>query len=428
MTVQYDDRKGLTYDAAGQLSPMAYRAVQPGRHAGLAPELAPKLAHVEVLPTDGLPSEARFSAEGDASVQDADIQDADIQDAEPQAGVVQASGLQHLASEGVNGAPVRAAAEATSPADHAGSVSLSAEGSLLSEVVAISTASSALPSCADADQMLRVATELARDIIGLARVAFYIRDPSAERLLFRGSWATEADGSTRSDHDTVRELAVCDGLALQNLRETGSPALCRARSEWFVSSDAEPGGEDDWVMVTPLFAAGHLVGMLCNDAPRGQLPEPAKQAAAAVLCGMVAIDYVARRGPVRFQPLGVATAPSQLVQRIRDAIDENPARRGKDLAVEFGVSPGHLARAFKREMGLSLVDYRNRKRIDRFWDTLRRRGRAYSLKQAAFDAGFGSYAQFNRIHKKLVGVGPRLGARRTEAAPFEARDGVDAAS
>jgi len=221
---------------------------------------------------------------------------------------------------------------------------------------------------------------------------------------------------------------VHDGLALQNLRETGSPALCRARSAWFVASEAEPVVDDDPIMVTPLFAAGHLVGMLCNDAPRGQLPEPSKQAAAAVLCGMVAIDYVARRGPVRFQPLGVATAPSQLVQRIRDAIDENPARRGKDLAVEFGVSPGHLARAFKREMGLSLVDYRNRKRIDRFWDTLRRRGRAYSLKQAAFDAGFGSYAQFNRIHKKLVGVGPRLGARRTEAAPFEARDVADAAS
>jgi AraC-like DNA-binding protein len=79
-------------------------------------------------------------------------------------------------------------------------------------------------------------------------------------------------------------------------------------------------------------------------------------------------------------------------------------------------------------MGLSLVDYRNRKRIDRFWDTLRRRGRAYSLKQAAFDAGFGSYAQFNRIHKKLVGVGPRLGARRTEATPFEARESSEVPS
>jgi AraC-like DNA-binding protein len=402
MTVQYDDRKALTYDAAAQMSPMAYRAVQPGRHAGVAPELAAKLADVAVLAADGLAGEPRFPAEG-AGARDAET------------------------APDTAGSPSSASAGAASGED-AASVSLSAEGgSLLSEVVAISTASSALPSCADADQMLRVATELARDIIGLSRVALLIRDPSAERLLFRGSWATQADGTTRSDHDTVRELSVRDGLALQNLRETGSPALCRSRSAWFVSSDGEQaGGDDDSIMVTPLFAAGHLVGMLCNDAPRGQLPEPAKQAAAAVLCGMVAIDYVARRGPVRFQPLGVATAPSQLVQRIRDAIDENPARRGKDLAVEFGVSPGHLARAFKREMGLSLVDYRNRKRIDRFWDTLRRRGRAYSLKQAAFDAGFGSYAQFNRIHKKLVGVGPRLGARRTEAAPYEARDGADA--
>lgn len=418
MTVQYDDRKGLTYDATGSSSPMAYRTVPPGRHAGVAPELVTKLTDVAVAPTDGLADELRFAAEG---------ADAGGPDGAP-------DGVGSVSTISASGAAATNLSEPNhpqaNPAERGGaSVALSAEGgSLLSEVVAISTASSALPSCADADQMLRVATELARDIIGLSRIAFYIRDPSAERLLFRGSWATQADGSTRSDHDTVRELSVRDGLALQNLRETGSPALCRSRSAWFVTSEAEPSGDDDTIMVTPLFAAGHLVGMLCNDALRGQLPEPAKQAAAAVLCGMVAIDYVARRGPVRFQPLGVATAPSQLVQRIRDAIDENPARRGKDLAVEFGVSPGHLARAFKREMGLSLVDYRNRKRIDRFWDTLRRRGRAYSLKQAAFDAGFGSYAQFNRIHKKLVGVGPRLGARRTEAAPYEARDGADAAS
>jgi AraC-like DNA-binding protein len=314
-----------------------------------------------------------------------------------------------------------------------------AGGSLLAEVVAISTASSALPSCADADEMLRVAAELARDVIGLSRVGFFMRDPSAERLIFRGTWGTAPGGETKAEHDAFNELSLEDGLALQNLRESGSPALCRSRASWFsvaaagdavvASPEVAPSGasevgssEEGWVMITPLFAAGHLVGVMYNEASGPHGGEPGKQAAAAVLCGMVAIDYIARRGPVRFQPLGVAAAPSLLVQRIRDAIDENPARRGKDLAVEFGVSPGHLARAFKREMGLSLVDYRNRKRIDRFWDALRRRGRAYSLKQAAFDAGFGSYAQFNRIHKKLVGVGPRLGARRTEAAAYEVRD------
>jgi AraC-like DNA-binding protein len=315
-------------------------------------------------------------------------------------------------------------------AEHGGVLSLSlGGGSLLAEVVAISTASSTLPSCADADEMLRVAAGLARDVIGLERVAFYMRDPSAERLIFRGTWGTGEDGVTRSEHGSFHELTVRDGLALQNLRGCGLPALCRSRSSWGTPDSAPAGADEDGLlMITPLFAAGHLVGVMYNDAARSQGGEPGKQAAAAVLCGMVAIDYVARRGPVRFQPFGVASMPSQLVQRIRDAIDENPARRGKDLAVEFGVSPGHLARAFKREMGLSLVDYRNRKRIDRFWDTLRRRGRAYSLKQAAFDAGFGSYAQFNRIHKKLVGVGPRLGARRTEATAYEAREASEAAS
>jgi AraC-like DNA-binding protein len=306
-------------------------------------------------------------------------------------------------------------------AEHGDMLALSVEG------VAISTASSALPSCADADEMLRVAAGLARDVIGLERVAFYMRDPSVDRLIFRGTWGTGADGVTRSEHGSQHELSVRDGLALQNLRDSGMPGLCRPRSGWQASPT--PGeDEDGWIMVTPLFAAGHLVGIMYNDVLRPQGVEPGKQAAAAVLCGMVAIDFVARRGPVRFQPLGAASMPSQLVQRIRDAIDENPARRGKDLAVEFGVSPGHLARAFKREMGLSLVDYRNRKRIDRFWDTLRRRGRAYSLKQAAFDAGFGSYAQFNRIHKKLVGVGPRLGARRSEAGVFESGDASDVPS
>jgi AraC-like DNA-binding protein len=324
--------------------------------------------------------------------------------------------------------PSRTSPLAYDGAEHGDMLALSVEGgSLLAEVVAISTASSALPSCADADEMLRVAAGLARDIIGLERVAFYMRDPSADRLIFRGTWGTDADGVTRSEHGSQHELSVREGLALQNLRDTGMPGLCRPRSGW-LSPAASGGDEEGWVMVTPLFAAGHLVGIMHNDVPRPQGVEPGKQAAAAVLCGMVAIDFVARRGPVRFQPLGVASMPSQLVQRIRDAIDENPARRGKDLAVEFGVSPGHLARAFKREMGLSLVDYRNRKRIDRFWDALRQRGRAYSLKQAAFDAGFGSYAQFNRIHKKLVGVGPRLGARRNEGAPFEAREVREIAS
>ena len=104
------------------------------------------------------------------------------------------------------------------------------------------------------------------------------------------------------------------------------------------------------------------------------------------------------------------------MQRVRNAIDQNLATRGQQLAAEFGVSPGHLARTFKREMGVSLVEYRNRKRFDRFCEFIQRNGRRHSLKQAAVEAGFGSYAQFNRIHKKLVGEAPRREDRRGNGA------------
>ncbi len=77
------------------------------------------------------------------------------------------------------------------------------------------------------------------------------------------------------------------------------------------------------------------------------------------------------------------------------------------LSVELGVSPGHLARSFKREMGGSLVDYRNRRRIDRFFDSISRAGGTVNLLDAALEAGFGSYAQFHRVYRKFLGSAPR---------------------
>ena len=289
-----------------------------------------------------------------------------------------------------------------------------ASGRLLAGALSVSTASSELPACADVDEMLKVATQLARSSIGLERVAFYMRDPFADRLILRGSWGTGGDGEMKAEHDQFHELSMRDGLALQNLLGQGLPALCRPSAPWFASEAGQTFviGEG-WVMVTPLFAGGHLVGVMYNDAALTRAAmDPDKQAAASVLCSMVAIEYMTRRGPIRWQPLGAPAEPSLLVQRVREGIDQNPARRGNDLAHELGVSPGHLARAFKREMGISLVDYRNRKRIDRFWDSMQRDGRGGSLKQAAYEAGFGSYAQFNRVHKKFAGKSPRSVAGR----------------
>jgi AraC-like DNA-binding protein len=78
---------------------------------------------------------------------------------------------------------------------------------------------------------------------------------------------------------------------------------------------------------------------------------------------------------------------------------------GEQLAKELGISPGHLARSFKSEMGCSLVEYRNRLRVERFFATVDRGGS--NIQQAAEEAGFGSYAQFHRVFRKLIGTTPR---------------------
>jgi AraC-like DNA-binding protein len=66
-----------------------------------------------------------------------------------------------------------------------------------------------------------------------------------------------------------------------------------------------------------------------------------------------------------------------------------------------------LARSFKREMAMSLVDYRNRVRMERFFEAIQGNRDRSTLHDAALAAGFGSYAQFHRTYRKFHGVPPR---------------------
>ena len=56
-------------------------------------------------------------------------------------------------------------------------------------------------------------------------------------------------------------------------------------------------------------------------------------------------------------------------------------------------------------MGVSLVEYKNRLRIERFLTLVAPGGG--NLMQAALDAGFGSYAQFHRVFRNLLGATPK---------------------
>ncbi len=76
-----------------------------------------------------------------------------------------------------------------------------------------------------------------------------------------------------------------------------------------------------------------------------------------------------------------------------------------ELAARCGVSATHLSRLFVQELGQSLRDVRNRKRLARFGE-LMSSGSCDSLTDAALEAGFGSYSQFHRVFTHVTGRSP----------------------
>lgn len=79
-----------------------------------------------------------------------------------------------------------------------------------------------------------------------------------------------------------------------------------------------------------------------------------------------------------------------------------------ELAKDCGVSPAHLSRTFQKQIGIPLNRYRNTARLESFWREMTLPPQK-TLTEAAFAAGFGSYAQFYKIFRAAYGHGPREG-------------------
>jgi len=77
-----------------------------------------------------------------------------------------------------------------------------------------------------------------------------------------------------------------------------------------------------------------------------------------------------------------------------------------DLARRCGASSAHLSRMFSRQIGLPMSRYRNLVRLERFFEKYRGALKS-SITEAAYAAGFGSYAQFHRVFCEAYGKGPR---------------------
>lgn len=85
-----------------------------------------------------------------------------------------------------------------------------------------------------------------------------------------------------------------------------------------------------------------------------------------------------------------------------------------DLADEVGLSPSHLSRLFKQQTGASLVGYRQRVALQRFL-RIYGDGRRFNMLEAAGDAGFGSYPQFHKVFRKVMGMSPSQYRRQQKA-------------
>ena len=77
-----------------------------------------------------------------------------------------------------------------------------------------------------------------------------------------------------------------------------------------------------------------------------------------------------------------------------------------DLSVEIGISPSRLSRLFNDQIGLSIVDYKNKLKLEHLMDYIKTNS-DYSLSEACYMVGFGSYSQFYKTFKHTFGISPK---------------------
>jgi AraC-like DNA-binding protein len=289
-------------------------------------------------------------------------------------------------------------------------------------VVSVLSAIDELSACPSMDLLLRQSVEVARGCIGLERAALYVSDGAPKNVL-RGTWGTGLRGETTDERGLSHELSDEDNLRLLNVQKSGSRWMYFEQCKLY---NQEPGNSvvigEGWLVITPLVSDGELAGVLYNDAALTNGPiDLGKQVRTAVFCSLLSGLITARKKGQGSRPAPRETERGAVVRQVQRALNQNPLVSGEYLARELSISAGYLARVFKSEVGVSLVEYRNRLRIERFLRLVERGGG--NLYEAALEAGFGSYAQFHRVFRRHVGTTPReyvTGSRSTAPAALAA--------
>jgi AraC-like DNA-binding protein len=289
------------------------------------------------------------------------------------------------------------------------------DGCASSNLASLLSALDEMLACNTIDAILKYAVEIARERVGLTRVAIFLRDEP--QGVMRGTWGTDLDGKTVDEHFIAFDIWQGDRESQERAARNGvywtvvnnAPIVVHLPTETRVAGRG-------WVCCTPIRSGPELLGMMFNDAGLTEATiDDEKQSRGAVLCSLLgtALDLAKRRGLTLDTPHVSARSP--VVVKVAQLLANDPAMTGEELGAKLRLSASRIARVFKSEMGMSLVEYRNRLRLERFATLLDQKGD--NLLEAALGAGFGSYAQFHRVFLTLRGTTPgkflRSRARQT---------------
>jgi YesN/AraC family two-component response regulator len=101
-------------------------------------------------------------------------------------------------------------------------------------------------------------------------------------------------------------------------------------------------------------------------------------------------------GPARFR---IREAEAHIRDRYAEDISL-PA-----LAAHFGFNPSYFSRLFAGHTGMHLIEYLNRVRVQKACVFLKRS--AMSIVEIAFSVGYNNLSHFNRYFKRIMGMSPR---------------------
>ena len=164
-----------------------------------------------------------------------------------------------------------------------------------------------------------------------------------------------------------------------------------------VLSQANPSGT--FARVVPL-AATRQLSQLMQEVARGtnQLENATNVAGMTFLLARAWQIFQAASQPESSLELHPAVA------QVAGLLAEDPSRTLAELATHTRMHPDHLGKIFRRQMGLSVVAYRTRHRLERVTQAWHPDANFLHL---ALASGFGSYNQFHRAFSAHFGRSPR---------------------